>query len=391
MLVFPFNRLAHYLRCLTLAKFLKPYFEIRFADSEEYRQFVINDGLSTFPCKSLDADKVMEKARHFDFSWMNEEDMEPVLASQVEAINHYKPQFVLGDTCFTLKMAAEQTGVFYIGLMNGYMSKFYKPLRKLPSTHPAYKYLQLLHPKAARLMTTIGEIAAFRKIHKPFKNIRKRHGLKKLNTYPDEMEGDLTLLCDLSELFPQNPLPPNYCWIPPLIYRSGPQHSASIEKQLDPDKKTILVTMGSTGNWKKMTFLNEDYFKKYNLVIAGDNTGAVTAAHAIHLPFISLHELLPFTDLVLCHGGNGTAYLALLYGAPLLCMADHFEQEWNVDQLEKAGLGGDLEGKDAMKIVAMVGEWVDRKNRGEHLVFKGKMQMANEQIQKMILKLLNSI
>ena len=377
MLIFPFNQLAHYLRCLTLADQFSPYFRISFASSDKYDSFILDAGYEVFPCKALNASAVMPKVQNFDFSWINEPDLELVLKDQLSVIAQYKPLLVLGDTSLTLKMAAESSGVFYISLMNAYMSKYYRPGRKLSTAHPLYRYLKYFPLKILTYLTPLGEKAKFREIHVPFKKLRKRYGLRKQLSYPDELEGDLTLLCDLPELFPQKTLPQNYVWVPPLFFDSGSGSSMGIQKQLDPGKKTVFVSMGSTGDWQQVTFLDEDYFKRYNLVIAGDSAGVIQAAHAVKASFLNMREVLPFADLVLCHGGNGTTYQALLFGIPLLCICSHFEQEWNVHELEQAGLAGILNGKTHQQVFSLTDEWISKKNSPTQLRFKTKMDAAS--------------
>jgi UDP:flavonoid glycosyltransferase YjiC (YdhE family) len=391
MLIFPFDQLAHYLRCLTLANHLSPYFQIRFAASDRYNTFVLNEGYDFFPCRALDAPAIMAKVQKFDFSWINEPDLEEVLTDQLRVIRLLKPVVVLGDTSLTLKMAAEKCGVFYISLMNGYMSKYYSHCRMLPSAHPLFIYLKYLSPKMLSFLTAIGEEAKFRSIHKPFKKLRRRYGLSGQAFYPDELEGDLTLLCDLPELFPQRNLPGHYSWIPPLYYDSDSLLFQGIAGQLDPGKKTIFVSMGSTGDWQLLRFLNDEHFEGYNLVIAGDSHGVITAGHAIKAAFFNMREVLPLTDLVLCHGGNGTTYQAVLFGIPVLCMCSHFEQEWNVHELEQAGLAGRLNGKTTSEIYAMLDEWINKKNTTAQLRFKVEMEKASEQFQGIVKRLKEDI
>lgn len=380
MLIFPFNQLAHYLRCLTLARYLEPYFEIKFAHSEEYNSFIWREGYTVFECRSLNAASVIAKVRKFNFSWINEHSLEPVLNDQLRVIRLYKPDLVLGDTSLTLKMAAEKTGIFYISLMNAYMSKYYNHQRPLSPTHPLFKYLKNFPPNILDSLTRIGEKASFKRIHKTFRELRKRNKLNQQHSYPDELEGDLTLLCDLPDLFPQNLLPENYSWVPPLFYNSFIGEPPGLKEKLDPAKKTILVTMGSTGDWRNMTFLNQEHYRKYNIITAGDLDGIVMS-YAVRADFVNMEEVLPVTSLVICHGGNGSTYQALMYGIPLLCMPVHFEQEWNIQPLVAAGLAEVLNGKNETEIAVLVDKWVQRRENDVHKEFELKMRHADRELQ----------
>jgi len=156
LLFFPFEQLAHYLRCLTLAKQLAPHFEIRIAYSQRYKSFIESAGFETFACVGLDADAVLACVKRFDFSWINTNHLEPVLKGQIAAIEKWQPAIVLGDTVPTLKMAAEKTGVPYVSLMNGYMTKHFAGTRAMSWRYPLYGYFKYLPKSILNPITKIG-------------------------------------------------------------------------------------------------------------------------------------------------------------------------------------------------------------------------------------------
>lgn len=361
LLLFPFEQLAHYLRCLTLAKQLATHFEIRVAYSPRYAAFVAQEDLETFDCPGMNVDLVLDCVKRFDFSWINRNDLEAALQNQIAAIETWRPAIVLGDAVPTLNMAAEKTGVPYVSLMNGYMSKHYAGLRNMSWRHPLYKYFQFLPNYLAHPCIRLGEKQTFEKIHQPFRELRQQHGLLKKRSYADELEGDLNLLCDLPELFPQTNLPAHYQFIPPLLYEANTTCDVPNENR-DAAKQTLFVSMGSTGDWQQVCFLNEPLFQKYNIITAGDKTGVLHGPHITALAFVNATKLFAHVDLVLCHGGNGTIYQALQAAIPALCKTAHFEQEWNVQALEKHGLGASLDGvKTAAAHMKLIEAWIGKK------------------------------
>jgi UDP:flavonoid glycosyltransferase YjiC (YdhE family) len=364
LLVFPFGLLSHYLRCIVLANQFRSYFDVLIARSDRYQDFIEKEGFNTFDCRDIEADKVMECVRKFDFSWINKGSLERVYQDQVEVLKQYKPVAVLGDTSPTLKMAAEKTGVTYLSLQNGYMTKYYQYTRKISRTHPGSKYLKTLPSGIVGRLTQFGEALSFYKIHQPFKKIRQQEGLSEKKNYQDELEGDINLVCDLPELFPLKRLPANYKLIQPLFYEGG-NISSKTEINHERGKKTIFVSMGSTGDWSQLSFLNHEYFRKFNLVTAGDKESVLNGPHVIKLDFANAKDVFPFTDLVICHGGNGTIYQALSYGIPLLCKTAHFEQEWNVDALERIHAGQSLDNvSDLAEYMSVVDKWITKKEKG---------------------------
>lgn len=360
ILVFPFGYLSHYLRCIVLAKRLSVHFELRFAAHQEYNHFVLAAGFATFPCDAHDEAAVLQQAKSFDFSWMNDASLSRILNAQVEAIKAYRPCAVLGDAVPGLKMAAELTGVSFISVFNGYMSKYYAGERSISKTHPMYSIVRLFPVALKARVTRWGESLAMKGVHRPFKRLRASRSLPAKSTFLDEFEGDLNLICDLPALFPQKALPPNYRMIGPLVYDSDTP--TGLVQKPDRNRKTIFVSMGSTGDWHSVHWLNNPAFSPYNIIAAGDKSRVLSAANILHHDFVSAAEILPHTDLVICQGGNGTIYQALSYGVPLLCRTAHFEQEWNIAALEKSGLGRSLDGiDDVAKLNSIIRDWIERK------------------------------
>jgi UDP:flavonoid glycosyltransferase YjiC (YdhE family) len=340
VLFFPFDLLAHYLRCLVLAdQYDKDQYDIYFLHSGSYASFIEAHGYQTFPASTFDAAHVMACAAKFDFSWLEYAVIEKVLKAQIYAIEQLRPDLVIGDVAPTLKMAAEYTKVQYIALMNGYMSPYYAKQRKISRTHPAYSLLDRLPVSMSERFTSYGEKLSFWKIHAPFKRLRRKYKLQAVSSYLWETQGDRNLICDLADLFPQRQLPANYKLIGPLIYQQPKMQPADLLSLLDDAKQTICVCLGSTGNWGSLRFLNEPYFSQFNIIAAGDVSRTLSATHIISKAFVNLPEVLKHTDLLICHGGNGTVNCGIQAEVYMLCLTANFEQEWNVEALENQGLG----------------------------------------------------
>ncbi|MGZ5134266.1 MAG: glycosyltransferase [Flavitalea sp.] len=358
ILIFPFGLLSHYLRCLVLCRQFTREFNVRIAYHPAFASFITEEGIGTFYCDSIDAGPAVDAVKEFDFSWINEPTLRKLYKEQVRAIKKYKPAAVLGDNCPTLKMAAETTSVLFISLLNGYMSKSYAGLRKISKTHPAFHLVKLLSPTLQTLVTRKGESYAFRQIHKPFRKIRQQFQLERCSNYLDELEGDINLICDLEVLFPQKEVSTSLHVIGPLFYDS-PSRKTSTTLNRNESKKTIFVSMGSSGDWQNVHFLNDPYFERYNVIVAGDKQKILSADHIVHTPFIDVQQEFPLIELVICHGGNGTIYQALLYEIPVLCKTSHCEQEWNAHAVEENMLGKCLDDTSDFELYKkIIGEWI---------------------------------
>jgi UDP:flavonoid glycosyltransferase YjiC (YdhE family) len=360
--VFPFDLISHYVRCLQLAEAMQDAREILFAHSKKYAWLVEKAGFGTFACEGFEAEEVMACARRFDFSWLNEGDLERVFLSQVECIRQFQPAAVIGDTAPTLKMAAAQTQTPYLALMNGYMTKYYALVRPIARAHPAARFQEKVPEKIFEKMVEFGERTAFRQVHKPFRMLRKKSGLPAMQTYLDELEGDENLICDLPEFFPQKNLPRNYHVIGPLFH-AGEQPEPEILDFLDNGRQSLLISAGSSGTFENFAFLNERDFRKFNIVAAGEANGVLHGDHVLCKRFINNAAILDKIDLVICHGGNGSIYQALAFGAPVLCATSIFEQEWNVQRVVDLQLGASLDGiTDRTQLANLIDHWIRQKH-----------------------------
>jgi UDP:flavonoid glycosyltransferase YjiC (YdhE family) len=106
-----------------------------------------------------------------------------------------------------------------------------------------------------------------------------------------------------------------------------------------PDRKTILVTMGSSGNYEWLRQLEADCFSKYDFLVCGRDSDWVLPDHVRYVSFADLNELMSQVSMLICHGGNGSLYQALAAGKPMLCIPSFFEQQFNADCIVKNGWG----------------------------------------------------
>lgn len=339
LLFFPFNLLSHYLRCLVLADtYDKAEYSIYFISSVSYDHFVLHHGYKTFSCQQFDVNYVMECSKKFDFSWLNKPVLEKIMLAQVAVINELNADLVIGDVAPTLKMAAEITGTQYVSLLNGYMTRYYASNRRISRTHFTYKLLNGLPSNLVIWLTKMGENISFKRIQQSFNSLRIKYGLLPLPNYLYEIEGDISLICDLPKLFPQKNLPSSFQFVGPLVYQYQEENSSWLS-DIPSNKKVICISLGSTGDWTKLRFLNDSYYARYAIVATGDTDKVLSAAHIVSRDFVNLAQLLKRAGLMICHGGNGTIYHGIINQVYMLCLSSNFEQEWNIDALERNGYG----------------------------------------------------
>lgn len=356
-MVFPLDMAAHYLRCIELCEKLRDQFEISFAQSPNYGRFIEKYGFNTFKVENFNSEEVAAAASSFDFSWLNVPNIELVLNSQINVIEEYKPSLILGDAAFTLKMAAEKTAVPYVSLLNGYMTKYCNITRQVSPSHPGYPYSKTMPKRVFERLSRIIEHAMFEKIHAPFRRVRKKLGLSKLNFFLEELEGDFNLICDLPSFFPQKKLLDNYEFVGPLFYK-GDEEETEILDFFGGNHLNILVSTGSTGNWKNLDLLLDPIFCDARIVISGKTSNTICGTNILSKAFVNHKLIMDKVDILICHGGNGTVYQALSHGIPLLFFPGNFEQEWNIQRIIGMGLGERLEDNfNALKVHKIINSW----------------------------------
>jgi len=378
LLVFPLDIAAHYLRCLGLCKKLSAQFDISFAYSPKYDRFVKKYGFSTFEVCNFNSEEIKVSASSFDFSWLNLRTIKSILESQIAVIAELNPSLVLGDTAFTLKMAAEKTGVPYVSILNGYMTKYCCIARKVSPSHPGYPYSKTMPKKVFNRLSRAIEHSMLKKIHEPFRRVRKELGLSRLFYLLDELEGDFNLICDLPDFFPQKNLPENYEFVGPLFYQ-GDEEEQEVLDFLENDHLHILVSTGSTGNWKNLNLLCDPVFSDSRIVISGNASNGIRADNVLSNNFLNHMKIMAKVDIVICHGGNGTVYQALSNGIPLLFFSGNFEQEWNIQRIIELGLGTRLEESfDAFKIREIIDTWIRKRESDSFRQVQQQIQLFAE-------------
>jgi len=298
VLVFPMDLAAHYLRCIEYCNKLPKKHEILFAYSEKYCKFIKEAGYETFEVENFDSEEVSKAAKEFDFNWMYQTNLERILNSQVE---------------------------------------YYANTRPVSRKHPGYKYSKMLPSSIFNQIARGIEQLNMTQIHEPYRKIRKTLDLQTTDILLDELEGDYNLICDIPSIFPMKNPPNNFEYIGPLYYSKSNNEEEAI-RFLDDHHPSILVSMGSSGEWVGITKLSDPVFKDYRIIITGESL-ELQGYNVYSKPFLNHCAVLPHIDLVICHGGNGTIYQALAYGVPVICSPSNFEQEWNASQIQNKGLG----------------------------------------------------
>jgi UDP:flavonoid glycosyltransferase YjiC (YdhE family) len=113
-----------------------------------------------------------------------------------------------------------------------------------------------------------------------------------------------------------------------------------------PDRPTAYVTMGTIWNTDLDVFrlLIEALHDHVNLIVTIGRQHDPAAlgpqpSGVIIRSYIPQHEVLPWCDVIVTHGGSGTVLGALAHGVPLLVVPQGADQWSNAEQIVAAGAG----------------------------------------------------
>jgi MGT family glycosyltransferase len=158
----------------------------------------------------------------------------------------------------------------------------------------------------------------------------------------DVTTGDLTLLPDVPEFCPLTGTPASMHYVGPILWNPK-LHVPPFVAELDPRKKTVYVSMGSTGKRSFFRTALEAFADgKYQVVMT---TGEIGLEQHSLAPGFFVTDFAPGgaimqrADVSLNHGGNGTIYQALQAGVPIVGVPTHADQELQLQLCERSGVG----------------------------------------------------
>lgn len=333
----PYNLLAHYLRCVEVAKTLSDDYEIIFLFSQRYGHFVEENGFSQTEPLLAKYKNVVSKTHVFDFSWINKSSVSNVVKDLIDVIKKYNPDLVFGDTYPGLRIACAVSKKKLAVLVNSYVTMFYDGYRPIPHKHRANNYRPLVSPEVWKKIVRQMEKLTLWNVHRPFRFVRTKYGLKIYKNLFEEFAGDLNFICDDTNVFMVKNLPENFIVTGPVLFRSTQKESELLNlMQVAAEKPAIFISTGSSGQSIVPGILTEAQLSNYTVIVSGASEDSVVA-NVIYRKFVNFDEISSLVKLVICHGGNGTMYQAIAGGKNIIAVPSMFEQEWNTYTFEKAG------------------------------------------------------
>jgi UDP:flavonoid glycosyltransferase YjiC (YdhE family) len=332
--------LAHVGRALVAARRLaEAGYKITFATSAHFKDFAVAEGWEPEDIYCVDPKAALAAIRRGSHIF-NMATLKRYVASDIALIERVQPDAIVADMRMSLNVAGPLTGTPYYNILNAYFTRYYAGLERPPRTFPL---VRLLGQNLSQAMFPLLKRMTLKYYAYNFGRYRKTLGLEPVRDVFDVIASPHgNLIADLPELMPCRDLPSHFKYVGPLIWEP---HTAPPDwlGRIDPDRQTAYVTMGSTGGPSVFRRVLE------TLVDAGYQVLTTTGGQVPSIPdgvlateYAPGSELLKRSHVTICHGGSLTIYQALSYGVPVVGVPTFHDQEYNLGQLERCGLGVEL-------------------------------------------------
>lgn len=329
------NYLSHVSRLLVIGRNLRAEgLRVVFACGGRFAPMVKRYGFSCHPLLTSGTPGQMERARKYGCYYDNTL-VRAYVDAELECMSRIRPDLVVSDMRPTTGISTELLGIDHCALVNTYLTRFDASPLEPPRTMPLARMLgRSLYPGA--------RTALLRMAARPFNRERRRWGLAPWRDVLDALLGrTLTLLADHPDFFPVRALPSNIAVIGPILWQPDAAGSPGLPA-LDPSTPVLYFSCGSTGRAGLLGHLVDALGGMPIQVIVGGSADQLLPARFHALPMAPGIDMARRSDLVVCHGGNGTVYQALSAGRPVVAVPRFYEQEFNVHRIEQLGLGKGL-------------------------------------------------
>jgi len=341
------HTLSHVSRPLAVAVELRRRgHEVVFAGEGSKIDFIEKEGFQIVPLFEPDPQEIYGNIRQGKLRFVSDSDIFKMLKADADLYSEVRPDLVLSDGRFTASISCHIASIKHAALVNVSSTEY----RAFPYV-PLFEWFpEALAPRNSLLRGLLDrlnlflEMRIFDQAMGTFGKLSKRHNLNKIITATNCLVGkDMTLVPDIPEYFPTRNLPDNYHYIGPLTL----QHSCAMpswwQAALDRNKTIIYITMGTTG-------LSDFFAKAVDYLRDLDAIAIITTGGQgglnMELPeniyvaeYLDGDAVMAASSLVVCHGGNGTIYQALLHGIPVIGIPTIPDQQFNMRQVQRLGVG----------------------------------------------------
>ncbi len=332
--------LAHVSRPLEIAKALAKLgsYQIVFAGEGEYMRLPQECGFDVRPVLTLAPGHVLRCSRAGRANWWDYPTLARHVEADLEVFALEKPDLVLGDFRLSLSTSCELAGIPLVVTLNAAWTNYYAAKVRAPEH---FWFTRAFGRRLTTRLLPLAKSTILRLDSRPFRRYRRERGLTPRHNIWDVWRGDLNLLVDTPAFGPTEGLPETFQYIGPIVWEPDLPPPEWLD-QLDSKRPTIYFTMGSTG-YARFFDLAVELFRNTNYQLIMTTAGMVQfdglPGNFFATEYAPGSALAERSDVVVCHGGNGTIYQALGHGVPVIGIPTMHDQEFNLDRVVALGVG----------------------------------------------------
>ena len=338
------NALAHVSRLLEIAKVLRSRgHEILFAGHGEYLKVAEDSGFATRELPYISRQQLVDSVRSQKNlrNLYQYEQLKGFVAAELKLYEEFSPDLVMHDNRPTARTSAEKSGLKTVAVLNVQMSNY----REIPFYSLCARlnlaWARWLAAPFDRIENVIECFFYDRVVVADLNRLRRDLGLPRLYSYEHE-EGDLSFLADVPAFNPVRRLPPHARYVGPLTWHNELPPPACLNR-LEQERKTVYFSLGSDSLEDLAEHFGMLTDRGMQVVVACGKTeraiGGTAIPHVFFEEYVNTDKLLPFCDIVCCHGGNGTLYQSLAFGLPVVAVTTHAEQYYGARRIQQLGFG----------------------------------------------------
>lgn len=333
--------MAHFTRPLKVIEQLDPkLYEIFLASHEDFRKFTPANVAAFINIQCIDANKfsdIVGNARPIYDSTTYEKHIEEDIA----VMELVKPDLVIGDFRHSLSVSCRLQRIKYVNIANAYWS----PDIKLNYPLPEAPVIRTLGEKLASIVVKsflpiVLRFNFFKMAYLLRKSLRKA-GLHFTDYRQVITDGDATLYCDTPELVPLKHQLRNETFVGPLVWSMNVS-LPTWWSELDPNKKRIFLTLGSSGPADSLPLIITALSKldvEVIVALAGKKLELPPLANVHVTNYLPIEEACANSDLIICNGGSPMCHAALMFGVPTIGIVCNNDQLLNMAHIQKRGAG----------------------------------------------------
>ncbi|EIM63806.1 glycosyltransferase [Desulfobacter postgatei] len=352
ILILPYMpTLSHTSRPLEIAKLLRAdgcnVLFAGFNTNKSKFSFIEKEGFKCLALFEPDPDTLFTNIRNGKMKFVSALTLDQIVKADINLFKKVAPDLILSDGRFSAMISTQIADIPHVAVVNA-SSTEYRSIPYIPFFEKIFPLWMREHKNFRQFCDKMNlkiEMAVFDNAMNHFKRLSKKYNLKLPVTATNCLAGkDLTLLADIPEYFPVKNQPDNYHYIGPITWKRSVNTPKPRWWPLpETDKPKIYLTMGTTGE-NNLFSLIYNYLKKSDFITiittGSQNDQFKTIPGRIYVEdYIDGEAVLKKSDLVICHGGNGTIYQAIGKVTPIIGIPTIPDQDFNMRRVEALGVG----------------------------------------------------